>query len=111
VGFPPEGLEGCGVRFEAPWHAATDVRGIPRRPGACDQPATGLTMARCGAGALPTPLTRGVCRGPQAQALPVWSGLINAGEVAACRSSRDRDRALDAEGLKGRDHRGASARW
>jgi hypothetical protein len=65
-----------------------------------------MTIARFGDGALTPPLTRGVFRGHQAQALHELSGMINAGEVSEFSDHGDRHRELDAaSGLKGLDHR------
>ena len=106
VGFLTDVLDGCGWLLESQLHAATDFRGIPVRPGAFDQGSTGMTMARCGDGALTTPLTRGVCRGHQAHELHEVSGMIKAGEVSEFSDHGDRHRALDAaSGVKGLDHR------
>jgi hypothetical protein len=66
-----------------------------------------MTMARVGAGALTTPLTRGVCRGHHAHARQQLAGMINARAGAACRDPRARHGARDAaSGLQCRDHRG-----
>src|ERR687892_279744 len=61
VGFPTDVLDGFGVLFESPWQVATDLRGITIGPRAVNPHPTGMTMARCGDGALTTPLTRGIC--------------------------------------------------
>jgi hypothetical protein len=106
LGFPTDVLDGFGWLCESQVHVATDVRGITRRPGAFNQHPTGMTMARCGDGALTTPLTRGICRGHQAQALHELSRMIDAGEVSEFSDHRDRHHALHAaQGLKGLDYR------
>jgi hypothetical protein len=55
-----------------------------------------MGIARFGDGALTTPLTRGVVRGNQAQALHQLSGIIKAGEVSEFSDHRDRHGELDA---------------
>jgi hypothetical protein len=104
-GVPTEVLDGCGVLFASPWQVATDVRGITLRPRAFTQDPTGMRMARCGDGALTTPLTRGLFCGDQSQALHEFSRGIEAAEVAEFRHQGDGHGTLHtAPGLQCLDH-------
>jgi hypothetical protein len=106
LGCPTDVLDGFGVLCASSLPVATDVRGLPIRPGAFDQHAPGMAMTRCGDGALTTPVTRGVVRGNQAQELHEWSGISNAGAVAECSDHGDGHRERDtAQGSQGLDHR------
>ena len=89
VGVPTEVLAGCGVLCESPWQVATDVGGITRRPGAFHQHPTGMTMASGGAGALPTPRTRGIFCGDQSHAWHECARGSDAAEVAEGRHQGD----------------------
>ena len=78
----------------------TDLGWVARGPGPFPQSTTGLGMPGLRDASLASARAPGICRRRQAQRMHEWSGVIEAGQVAACSHGRDRHRQLHAtEGL------------
>ena len=60
LGFPPDVLEHLGLFFEPSLQLSADLGGITIRPGAFDQDASGMGMARFGDGAVAALRTGGL---------------------------------------------------
>ena len=61
VGFPTDVLDDVRLGFESPLHMSADFRGIARGPGALDEDAAGMGVARFGHRPLSALLPGGVC--------------------------------------------------
>jgi hypothetical protein len=78
LSLPADLLEGCGPLFQTPWARTADGRRIPGGPGPCDEGAARMGLAGCGACSLVPMVSRGVCRGCEAEVAHQLCGLIDA---------------------------------
>ena len=84
---------------------ATDLSRIALGPGAFEEGATGMGIARFGASPLAASLPTRICGGDQAHEAHELSGGIEAGEVPKCSHRRDCPQKLHATpGLERVDH-------
>jgi hypothetical protein len=106
LGRPAEVLDRFGVFFQSALAMPAHFRGVPIRPGAFHQSATGMRSARFGHGTLSAALARGVFRGQESQKFHEFAGVREAREVSALGHGGDSHGELNtAQGLKGLDHR------
>ena len=101
LGLPPHVLDRLGELVEAELQVPTDLGRVAIGPGAFHQSPTGLGMPGLREASLASALATGLFRRRQAQIRHEWSGVIEAGQVAACSDGRDSHRQLHAtEGLQ-----------
>jgi hypothetical protein len=106
VGFPAAVLDPLEVCCEAQLPLSADRGGRAVGPGPCDQSPSGMGVPGFGARALVAPLTRGICRRDQFQALHELSGSSATGEIAHVRHHGDGHGAWHTtQGLEGLNHR------
>jgi hypothetical protein len=80
----------------------TDLGGVARGPGACEQGSAGLALTSLGEAARTAPIAGGVYRRRQAKIPHQLSGGVETGELASCGPSRHGACQLDtAQGLRG----------
>ena len=88
--LPTRVRDRLGALFQAAGPVPTHVSRVARRPGPVEQSPTGRGRPGLRQASLVSALTPSRCRRRQAHILPEWSGVIDAGPVAACGDGGDR---------------------
>jgi hypothetical protein len=103
---PPRVLARRGERFPAAWQMPTHVGRLARGPRPVDEGPAGLGIPGLREASLVLALTTRRFRRRQAHRLHAWSGVRNAGQVAACGNGGDRHSTRPAtESLERVNHR------
>jgi hypothetical protein len=112
LGLPADVLDDFGLLFQSLLEMPPDLGRRAVAPGALDQDASGVRVARFGNGTLPALLSGRIFRGNQAQAFPQLSWVLKAGQVADFCHHGNGHSALDTtESLECLDHRMQTPRF
>ena len=106
LGFPTDVLDDFGLFFESQLQMSADLSGIAIGPGAFDQDASGMGVARFGNRPLSALLPGGIFRGDQAHKLHQFSWALKPRQVTHFRHQGDGHGELHpTQSLEGLDHR------